>query len=263
MNIFMYVLFGLPCLLLLIQSFAFDWRWPAMLPQVLSLRAWQVVFSEVSLWPVLGTTFLIGCLVVVLNLVLALPAGKALAHHDFRGKTMLELFLLLPILIPTLAVAMGIFLVMLRLGLTDKLTGVVLVQLIPTLPYSIRIFRAAFESLGVKWEEQAKTLGVNPGKVWLTVWLPMLVPSINNAAMLAFLISLSQYALTAIIGGGSVATLPMLYFPYFEAANRAVTAAFTILFAVLPLCFFLLLRLALRLLVPNSTTVRGLEDGLF
>lgn len=251
------IVFVIPCILLALQSFALGWRWPAIFPQTLSLSAWKVVFGEERIISAIGTTFLIGIIVVVINLVMALPAGKALAHYNFRGKTLIETFFLLPLLIPTLAIAMGIQIVMLRAGLTDHLPGVVLVHLIPTLPYSIRIFRAAFESLGLKWEEQARTLGIKPFVIFYTVWLPLLIPSIQSASMLVFIISLSQYALTAIIGGGTVTTLSMLYFPYFEGSNRAVTAAFSIVFAALPVCFLVLMKILLRLLVPYSRRYSG------
>ncbi len=242
--------FVVPFIFLIIMSTAYRWFWPELIPQEFNLYAWRVLAEEPKLATALINTLMLGGLVAILNLILALPAGKALAHYNFLGKSTIETILLLPILIPSLAVAMGIQLTMIRVGLADNLGGVLIVHLLPTLPYSIRIFRAGFENLGIKWEEQALTLGVAPKIIFLTIWLPLLIPSIRGALFLTFVISLSQFALTALIGGGNVVTLAMLYFPLFSSANRSVLAVFSLLFALLPIIFLFVTELALRFILP-------------
>lgn len=249
-----------PLVLLLVLSLGSGWFWPELLPRDINLRAWEVIAREPRLFRTILNTLILGGLVVMLNLFLAIPAGKALAHEKFPGKSTMEAILLLPILVPSLAIVMGIHLTMLKLGLANNLAGVVLVHLLPTLPYSIRIFRSGFENLGIKWEEQALTLGVSPGRIFWTVWLPLLIPSIRSVLFLTFVISLSQYALTALISGGEVITLAMIYFPLFTGSDRSVVAAFSLLFALLPVTFLFFTEIILRCILP----VRGwvMEDKL-
>ncbi|MDA8236041.1 MAG: ABC transporter permease subunit [Clostridia bacterium] len=186
----------------------------------------------------------------MLNLILALPIAKALAHLDFKGKSIIDTVFMLPILIPTMGIAMGLHITMIKYGLADSWVGVVLIHLLPTLPYSIRILRTAFEDLGVKWEEQARSLGASGITLLRTLWLPLILPSIRAIIFLTFIISMSQYILTVIIGGGKVVTLALVYFPYFNSSNPGAIAVLSIIFALLPLLIMGLWELIIRILFP-------------
>jgi putative spermidine/putrescine transport system permease protein len=118
-----------PIVFLVLKSVAFSWSWPALLPTSFTLRGWHVLFQESKIWSAVWMTIFIGSLAIFLNLLLAMPTGKALAHFSFKGKSFLEVFLFMPILIPTLAVATGIHLTMIKTGLADRWWGVVLVHL--------------------------------------------------------------------------------------------------------------------------------------
>ncbi len=246
------LIFLAPFIVLLLSSFAFSWRWPDLLPQSYSLRAWEVIIREPQIISALKTTMLIGGMVVLLNLMIAFPAAKALAYYEFKGKSVIEGLLLMPILVPALAVAMGIHLTMLRLGWANMWWGVVLVHLIPTLPYSLRILRSGYDRLGMHWTEQARSLGVYPWRVFWTVSIPFLLPSIRSLILLVFVISLSQYALTLIIGGGLVVTLPIIYYPFMTSVDTAVMASFSILFAIIPILFLLMMEAIIRLVIPGK-----------
>ncbi len=232
-----FLIFVAPFLLLLVKSFSFSWSWPQWKPDESDFRAWRVILSDPDILEAVKTTIYIGAAVAALNFLLAIPAAGALSKYEFRGKTIIESILLMPILIPVLAIAMGMHLTMIKLGLADRMAGVILIHLLPTLPYSIRMLKAGFDRLNSGWKEQAATLGTGRLTVFRTVTLPLLLPSIRSTALLVFVISLSQYVLTAIIGGGQVTTLPMLYYPYFNSADEAVIAGFSAVFALLPVLF--------------------------
>jgi putative spermidine/putrescine transport system permease protein len=88
--------------------------------------------------------------------------------------------------------------------------------------------------------------------VFRTISLPLLLPSIRSTVLLVFVISLSQYMLTALIGGGNVVTLAMIYYPFLSSVNEAVIASFSILFGILPILFLLMVEGFIRLLIPSS-----------
>ncbi|MEQ6389965.1 ABC transporter permease subunit [Bacillaceae bacterium S4-13-58] len=247
--LFLFLFFTFPILLLIIKSFSTGWSFPHFFPQQITFRGWQVLATDPKLVEAIYTTVIIAVSVVVINIVLSLPVAKGLSHYQFKGKTVLETVLLLPILVPSLAIAMGLHLTMIRLGLSDRIIGVILIHMLPTLPYSIRMFKAGFDQLGTKWEEQARTIGVSNIHVFWTVTLPMLTPNIRSVTLLTYVISLSQYALTAIIGGGMVTTLPMIYYPFFSSADETVVATFSIIFALLPIAFLVILELLIQIYV--------------
>lgn len=238
--IMFFFIFVAPVLFLALKSFSFAWTWPLSFPKEFTFRAWKLVLQDPYILQSLKTTLIIGGVVVVLNFLIAFPAAYALSRYSFKGKTFIEVVLLTPILIPALAIAMGLHLTMIKLGLSDNILGVALIHLLPTLPYSIRMLKYGLTRLKIGFGEQAATLGANKAVIFLTITLPLLLPSIRSTALLVFVISLSQYALTAIIGGGNVITLPMIYYPFFNSADEAVISSFSVIFALLPICFLLL-----------------------
>ncbi|QFT87878.1 Putative 2-aminoethylphosphonate transport system permease protein PhnV [Bacillus sp. THAF10] len=246
----------LPVLLLILNSVAFGWKWGELLPSMYSLRGWTVLFSEPQLIRAILTSIFIGIAVILLNFAIALPAARMLAFYTFKGKAWIETVLILPILIPSLAVVMGIHLAMIRLGLSDSIVGVILVHLLPTVPYSIKIFRAGFERLGEKWEEQVVTLGGSRGYAYYSVYFPRMLGSFRSVVFLVFVISLSQFALTAIIGGGNVLTLALLYFPFLDSVDTATIASFSLVFAMLPLGVIAIMEGLFFLLRPNKRLFR-------
>ncbi|WP_249292199.1 ABC transporter permease [Metabacillus flavus] len=213
-------------------------------------RAWRVIAEDPLLVQSVWTSVSIGTAVVLLNLAAGIPAARALAFRQFKGKTLAETILLAPILIPALLIAMGLHIAFIRLGLANEWSGVVLIQLLPTLPYTIKIFRAGFEQMGQSFEQQAKTLGASGWEIFTSIHLPLLLSSFRSSAFLIFVISLGQFILTSLIGGGSVLTLALVYFPYFEQADTAVLAAFSLLFAIIPIGVWIAFEAVYRILAP-------------
>lgn len=244
--ILLLLVFGFPIALLALRSISFGWRWADVYPVNFNLHGWRVIFSNPNILSALWVTVKIAIAVVISTLFIAIPVGKSLAFYSFKGKGVIETVLFMPILIPALAIAMGIHMTMLKLGLANHWYGVVLVHLIPTVPYAIRIFRSGFERMGKKWEEQAFSLGGSGWMIFWTVIFPFMLPSIRAAIYLTYVISISQYVLTALIGGGNVITLPMIYYPYFSSVNDMILASFSLIFALLPLLFMLFVELILR-----------------
>jgi putative spermidine/putrescine transport system permease protein len=150
--------------------------------------------------------------------------------YRFRGKGLVELFILAPSIIPGLAVIMGIHVLFIRLGLADKIIGVVLVHLIPTIPYMTISMSGVFANYDPDFEEQARSLGASPIKTFFLITLPAVFPGIVTGAMFAFLISWGQYILTVLIGGGRVITLPLLLFAFATSRDDSLMSALSIIF---------------------------------
>ncbi|HEY3367872.1 MAG TPA: ABC transporter permease subunit [Symbiobacteriaceae bacterium] len=239
--------FGLPLVPLVLWSVAFGWRWPDLLPAAWSFRAWHYLGSPpAGLGPAVAESLFIALAVTLLALLIGVPAGKALGTCTFRGRRAVEFLFYLPIMVPGASAAMGLQPWLIRLGLTDRPAGVVLVHLIPALPYLIRAATAGYAALDPLVEQQARTLGATPAQAWRLVVLPALAPALAAGAGLVFIISLSQYLLTLLIGGGKVVTLPLLLFPFISGGDRAIGAALSLVFTVPGLLLFWLLDAWLR-----------------
>ncbi len=245
----------LPFIPLLIWSFSHRWYFPALLPAEWGLRAWQYVFSSNSrVLPALGYSIFIGLAVTGLSALVGIPAGRALGLHNFRGKRAVEFLILTPAIVPTLAAAMGIHVAFIRYGLADSLLGVILVHLVPVLPYMTLIMSSVFANYNPEYEEQARTLGATPPQLFRHVTWPAIWPGVLAGSLFAFVISWSQYVLTLLIGGGQVLTLPILLFTFANSGDNPITAALSMVFLAPALLFLLITA---RYLTGRNTALGG------
>lgn len=215
----------------LIWAFSHRWLFPSVVPSEWSSRAWEYIANPNT--KVLSSTFnslIIALAVTAISILVGVPAGKALGMYKFRGKNIVELIILSPSIIPGLAVTMGMQVIFIRIGLTDTLLGVILVHLLPTIPYMTISMSGVFANYDPAYEEQARSLGASTAKTFFLITLPTVVPGIITGGMFAFLISWGQYILTVIIGGGRVITLPLLLFSFAGSGDFPVTSAMSIIF---------------------------------
>lgn len=245
----------LPLVPLAIWSFARGWTFPNLLPQNWTLQPWAFALSPQSgvlhsLWLTTG----IALAATALSVLLGVPAGRALGQYKFRGKTLIELIILAPIIMPGIAVAMGLQSVFIGLHLNNTVTGVVLVHLIPTLPYMVLVMSGIFAACDPLVEDQARSLGASPGQVFRHITLPAILPGIIVGAMFTFLVSWSQYILTLVIGGGRVQTLPLLLFQFATSGRNDITGAIGMIY-ILP--GVLILILTARHLTGRNSAITG------
>ena len=247
----------LPVVPLLVWAVAGSWRYPALLPQRFTDRGLGLV-GDGEILGALLTSLLIATLVSVLACAIGFPAGRAIGLHRFRGRRLVQFLLLAPVIVPGLAVTLGLQIFFVRYGLSDQLSGVVLVQLMPTVPYAATLLAAAFANFDTDYERQARALGAGPIRTLCTVTLPMLRPALVTAGLLTFLISWSEYILTLLIGGGQVTTLPLLLFAAIGSADRTAAAALGLLVIVPPV---LLVVAAARVFRGNDVAWLGMARG--
>lgn len=233
-----------PFIPLIIQSFAFRWAWPDLLPSTWWLEqrgksmfplAWDYVLSPYShLWEATVNTVVIGLVVTFICLVISLPAAKVLARDQFRGKNAFEFFLSLPLIVPEAAIGIALLMIFIHLGLAGTYVGIVIAHLIPTIPYMVRMLTSVYQGLGRDFEEQAMILGASPLQILRLVTLPMLLPGVVAGALFTFLVSTNIFLLTFFLGQGKVITLPTLLFSKISSGTLDASAAGLALVVTVP-----------------------------
>lgn len=249
-NVWFFAVLGsiFPLLLLVWKSFTGFLTFGALDVTEWTIRGYQSIFQDVLLIEALWTTMYITFLVIWITLVCAFLAGRVLALKEWKGKSVIELLLFSPLLLPVIAIAIGLQIILIRMGIADTVLGVVMIHLLPTLPYATTMMRSGMERMGQKWREQGMLLHPSNARTLFLIELPLLLPTIRSIVFLTTVISLSQYALTAIIGGGNVITLALIFFPYANSIDDTMVTAFALLFALLPIFFFLLHELLFQIL---------------
>jgi spermidine/putrescine transport system permease protein len=169
-----------------------------------------------SLWASLG----VAAAVAIVSTTLGLLAAMALTRHDIRGKGFITLFLLLPLVIPSLIVAMAL-LVLLRqiLGFELSLITVAAGHVMLCLPYALLVLMSRLESFDASLEEAAFDLGDTPFKTFYRVTIPLAWPGIVASVLLCFSASFDEYVLAAFLSGNR-ATLPVFIFSELRFPQR-------------------------------------------
>lgn len=225
------LLWALPFGVLGLWAFTRAWFFPDALPQAWSLAGWQQLLEGGSqLRAAFGQSLQIALLTTLLALGVGIPAGRVLGTRPVPA--WLRLLLLLPVITSPLAVLMGIQGVLIRLRLEGTLLGVVLVHLIPTIPYMALVMGSVFARFDRGYEAQARCLGADPWQVWWQVTLPLVAPGAAIGAVFAFLISWNEFLLTFFVGGGRVLTLPMLLYSLLQGGNNTLVAVVALLSAL-------------------------------
>lgn len=226
---------GLPLFSLGLWSFSARWFFPSPWPSRLGLRAWEYIFSPAGsqVLGALGVSLALAGVTATLSTALGLGAGRALGAWEFRGKRLVVFAFALPLVIPPLAVTLGLHLWFLRLGLAETFLGLAAVHLVFCLPYPVFVFFGVFAGYDPAYEEQAMTLGASRRATLFGVTLRLVGPGLATAFVFSFLLSWSQYLSTLVVGGGKMATLPIALFALMNSGDRPVAAAVCLVF-ILP-----------------------------
>ena len=201
---------GLPLLVAALWSLVdpkTGWFAPDLVPPSVSTHFWQTTLRDPSILEAFGLSLLIGVFVTVLSSALALPTAYALARLPFRAKRLIELFILAPLIVPGIIIAIGLGTLFLRLGLAYSVIGVVLVQTVGTLPLMIRILTATLEGIPEDLLRAARTLGASPAQLAWYVIAPLARPGFLAGGLLTFISSFEEFDKTFIVGAPFVQTL--------------------------------------------------------
>lgn len=220
----------IPLLFLLLWSLIDRLQWPNIFPQYLSLSTWRQILKQKEFILSVVASLGVSSAVTFLAMSVSLPAAFAISQYVFKGRTFIWILLLMPLIIPSISISIGLHLVFLRFGFTDTYFGVVLCHLIPTVPYSVKILTYNFDLLGKGLGDQAKILGANTFDTIRYVYLPNMKRAVSLSSVLVFTVSFSQYLLTFLIGGGTIKTLPILMFPIMQSGNRSEVSAYSLIF---------------------------------
>jgi putative spermidine/putrescine transport system permease protein len=137
-----------------------------------------------------------------------------MARENFKGKGIIEFLIILPLIIPTMVSTMGLQFAFIKINLIESILGVAIVHSIATMPYYIQSMRAGYITLNKDYINLGKVLGANSIQRFLKITLPIIYPSFLVGMSLIIIVSLAQYLITFIIGGGQIMTLPILMMPY-------------------------------------------------
>lgn len=207
LSIGIFLFLYLPIIVLVIFSFSsasnvgvwsgFSTRWYA---ELLGDRALIAAF-RVSLWVAVWST--------LVATVLGTTAALALERYRFFGRLPFDTVLYLPIIIPDIVMALSTLLFFVTFAVPLSRYTILVTHIAFNIAFVAVVVRARLAEMDKSLEEAAADLGASAFTTFRRVTLPILMPGIVSAALLAFTLSLDDFVITFFVAGPGSTTLPV------------------------------------------------------
>jgi putative spermidine/putrescine transport system permease protein len=242
----------------LLNSFASSW-FGGWLPDGFTGKWYVFALDEFELWNVLLVTLIVALSVTGISLLIGVPAAYALARRDFRGKSLVLGFLVLPLLVPPITYGIPLATMLYEYRLAGTLFGVILANLAPALPFVVLIMTPFIEQIDPNLERAARMMGAPTFRVFTRVLLPLAVPGILAAGLLVLVRTVALFELTFLTAGAKTQTLIVaLYYAAFAAGIRP-GQSIDAMAVIYMLTTLILLLAALRFVNPVNMVMRVRE----
>jgi len=237
---------------------SFGTRWfTTWLPAGYTTRWYLLAWNEFQLPDILIVTVQAVGAVVLLSGLIGVPAAYAMARRDFPGKRAVMLLFLLPLLVPPITYGIPLATVLYQAHLAGTIWGVILANLVPTVPFVVLIMIPFVEQIDPRVEAAARVFGARMGRLFLQILVPLLLPGILAALLLVLVRTVAMFELTFLTAGPTSQTLVVaLYYAVFAAGVRPGQSidAMAVVYMVTTLVWLLI---ALRFVNPTQIVTRS------
>jgi len=184
----------------------------------------------------------------------SIPLAYLLARKDFFGKRIIQGIIDLPIVIPHSAAGIAVLGFISRdtfigkiadqfgLNLVGHPIGIALAMAFVSIPYLLNAARDGFEAVPIRLEKAAMNMGASPLRVFFTISLPLAWKNIVSGLILMFARGMSEFGAVVIIAYHPMVT-PVLIYERFNSFGLAYARPVSVIFILVSLSFFILLRL--------------------
>ncbi|MSP89607.1 MAG: ABC transporter permease [Alphaproteobacteria bacterium] len=235
----------LPALIVVPLSFS-NQTYLSFPPPGWSLKWYEAMTTDLA-WPQAAVnSFFIGVPTALLSSILGTMAALAVARGRIAWAATASAVIVAPMLLPHIIMAIGLYPVMLDLGLLRGYLGVIVSHTVVAMPLVFITVSASLRTYPETLEMAAMTCGASPWPTFRYVTLPMIRPGVMVGAVLAFATSFDELMLSLFLTGPGTRTLPRLIWEQMNMfLTPTIAAVATLIFA------FSLLLLGLVALLQN------------
>jgi putative spermidine/putrescine transport system permease protein len=206
-----------------------------------SLRWFRAVFAHSDLVQAFWNSLGVAAVAATLSVALAVPAGLAIARHQFAGRDALNALLLSPLIVPHLVLGVAMLRLFALIDARGSPLWLTAAHVVIVTPYALRLVLAALTGLDPSVEQAAASLGASRATVFRRVTLPLMLPGITGGWMLAFINSFDEVTMSIFITSPQTVTLPVRMYmiatesidPMMAAVSALIVGATALLMVVL------------------------------
>lgn len=173
-----------------------------------SLRWYREYFGRPDWLTPTALSFVVALATAALATPIATLAAYSVVRGHYRGRGIARAFIVSPMIVPLIIVALATYLTLARMRLIGSVLGLVLAHTVLAIPKVFVVVTAALRGLDVAVEQAAVSLGASPLRAFVWVTLPLIRTGVVVGAVLAFLTSFDEVVVAIFIGGSGAVTLP-------------------------------------------------------
>ncbi|WP_228747818.1 ABC transporter permease subunit [Bradyrhizobium sp. BR 10289] len=241
----MLLIISLPTVLMIPLSFGKGGlNWP---PQGFTLHWYETVLASPVWTQAMLRSLMVGVGTGLLAMLIGTPAAFLLVRSDIPGKGAWLAFILSPIVVPRMIIAVGLFYVFANIGLVGSAFGLILGHTVVAVPYVVMTMMAVLRNYDTRLDHAASSLGARPFATLRHVTFPILGAGMMSSFLFAFATSFDELTIALFATGGLNATLPKQFWDEVTLQVSPVIAAVsTCLFIFMGLLIFTAERLRRR-----------------
>lgn len=199
-----------PILILLIFSFN-NSALPSFPLTGFTLHWYHQFLTNADLRGALETSAIVAALSSAAAVLLGILASIGLVRRRFRGKSGVSALLLSPLVIPLVVFGISLLLLFHALGIGRSILTVVIGHIVISLPYTILVLMPRLQQIDLSLEEAAYDLGASRLRTFRSITLPLILPAVVSAYLIAFTTSFDEYAVASFVVGSRV-TFPIFLY---------------------------------------------------
>jgi putative spermidine/putrescine transport system permease protein len=188
------------------------WSYTSVFPQKLSLYHWIHQFKYTQVVKGLINGAIIASLTTIFTFIIALPTSYALGRMDIKGKEAIKIIILLPMMLPGMAIALFLGRILYYMGLSQTYCGIVTGHIFMSLPFMIRVLSVSFEAISQDIIDASSVLGADRWKRFKEVYFPLIIPGFFAAGFYTFINSLVEFDISYIIGQPAIPTISTILY---------------------------------------------------
>lgn len=240
---------------------SFGTRWfGTWLPRGWTTQWYTQAWTEFDLFQVVIVTLEVAAAVVLLSVLIGVPASYVLARRNFPGRRLVYLAFLLPIMMPPITYGIPLATVLYKFNLAGNITGVILANLVPCVPFVILTMTPFIEQIDPTIEKAARMSGARTLSVFTRILAPLLVPGILAASILVLVRTVGMFELTFLTAGPDSSTLVVALFNSMNAAGIRAQQSVDAMAVIYTAVMMVLLVIALRFVNPTQLVAQVKED---
>ncbi|CAM5219157.1 Putative spermidine/putrescine transport system permease protein OS=Bosea thiooxidans OX=53254 GN=SAMN05660750_00739 PE=3 SV=1 [Bosea thiooxidans] len=199
----------LPILVVMVISFS-SASYLTFPPPGFSLRWYEKFFSDPNWMDAFWHSTVIAAASAVISVVLGACAAMGIVRSEIRGKSVIMLLLVSPVIVPPVVLGLSLYSLFLRFDLVGSIWGLASAHAIGGIPLVVIIVSAALQGVDRRLEQAAALHGASPLTVFRTVTLPAIAPGLAAATFFAFLHSFDELVLSLFLSSAQLKTLPLM-----------------------------------------------------